>query len=110
MVVATYDPVLFNDDTNDLWTDIGRLFMRGMMRLDIRFKQIEGDVAVLKTDVAVLKTDVALLKTDMAEVKTGLATTNERLDRLESTVDEGFDKTNARFDELKALIIGGRRT
>jgi chromosome segregation ATPase len=121
----------FSDDIAGLWRQTGNL-TRMVAIFDVRFdrvdreiaelktdvRELKTDVAGLKTDVAGLKTDVAGLKTDVRELKTdvaGLKTdvtelkvevgeTKEQLNRLERATQNGFNRVDAQFERLVALI------
>jgi chromosome segregation ATPase len=71
--VVTKGSAWRNDETIEVWRQIGDLLVRGQAQTSAIFDRLEGDVAVIKTDVAGLKTDVAGLKTDVAGLKTDVA-------------------------------------
>jgi hypothetical protein len=87
-----------DSDFSRAWSQVGEHLANGQWHADGRFDRLETDVAVLKTDVAVLKTDVAVLKTDVAELKADVA-------QLKVDTKRGFDRMEARFEQLTAYII-----
>ena len=82
MAVTTTNLATQDDDTDDVWGQLGTLLARGLRSLDHRIDQNSERIDQ----------------------------TNERLDHLALTMETNHDKIEGRFDELKGLIIGDRRT
>lgn len=59
-------------------------------------RELQDDVAVIKTDVSELKTDVAELKTDVAELKEGQI----RLEAGQARLEKELQTTNKALDTL----------
>ncbi len=91
-----------NDETTEVWRQIGDLLVRGQAQTSARFDRLEGDVAVLKTDMAEVKTDVAAIKTDVAGLK-------EQVNRLELASARNQARVDAQFEQLRTFIARSLR-
>ena len=64
-------------------------------------QKLQTDVQKLQTDVKKLQTDVQGLQTDVAELKSESKKTNERINQLEQTINERFDRQEVAFDIVR---------
>ena len=82
--------------------DVARILQDGLLKMDVRFKEVKADINELKTDVAGLKDDVAGLKTDVARIDATVnnieANLNKKVDKIDhNTLDYRVEKLEEKF-------------
>jgi hypothetical protein len=104
MSTQTHGGPVEADDFGTLFSHIGALFVRQWSSVDAKFAAV--DRRFDRVDARLDAVDAGLAETNdrLGKVEVSLAQTNAQLRDLEMTTARGFNRIDARFEELVALI------